>query len=101
MNPILKIIFCIPLVINALISLFYFVMTCFSLLFPPSAYYTAKNGLIFLAGCASILGALWWAYQLAIVQHKAGPGFAMLALSYLLWLIVLFVGLLFGDGRWN
>jgi hypothetical protein len=101
MHPILKIIFCVPLVVNGLVTLFYFVMTFSSLLFPPSAYYTTKNGLIFLLGCAAILGALWWAYQLAIVHQKAGPGFAMLVLSYLLWILVLIVGLVFGDGRWN
>ncbi|UFH57533.1 hypothetical protein [Spirosoma sp. KNUC1025] len=101
MHPVIKIFFCIPLLINALISLFYFVMTFWSLLFPPSAYYTTKSGLIFLLGCAAILTTLGWAYNLAIVQDKAGPGFTFLALSYLLWPIVLVIMLLFSDGRWN
>ncbi|MBD2705859.1 hypothetical protein IC229_35000 [Spirosoma sp. BT702] len=99
MQPIIKILFCIPLIINGLISTFYFVMTFYSLLFPPGPAYTAREGIPFLLGCATILGLLWWAYWLAILHTKPGAGFGVLALSYLAWPVLLLILFLLGGSK--
>ncbi|QHT66446.1 hypothetical protein GXP67_07130 [Rhodocytophaga rosea] len=75
MPLLVKIVFFIPLLINGLIALFYWGATLFSLIKPPSAYYTTRDGFIFITGYTVILALLAWAYHLAIVQHKTVSGF--------------------------
>ncbi|QIP17429.1 hypothetical protein G8759_34705 [Spirosoma aureum] len=98
MNLLLKFIFSAALAINGLIGVFYFIMTFYSILFPPGPAYRRGDSLIFLAGCTGILALLAWAYWLTMVQGKVGFGFAVLAGSYLCWLGVLVIGMVFSKG---
>jgi hypothetical protein len=96
MPLLVKIIFIIPLLINALITLFYWGATLFSLINPPSPYYTTRDGAIFITGCTAILTLLAWTYHLAMVQ-KAVSGFIVLGLSFLAWLVLIIVGVHFSE----
>ncbi|GAB3560544.1 hypothetical protein [Spirosoma fluminis] len=97
MHPVIKIIFCIPLIVNGLVTAFYFVMTLDSLVNPPGPSYTRQEGVSFLLITMTVLGLLGWAYYLAMIREKAGAGFGVLVLSYLAWPILLLILFLFTD----
>ncbi len=101
MNIILKITFFLAAGFNSLIALFYLVMTVFGLIFPPAPHYRSFSGVLFALGCAAVICMLGWAYWLTFVQGKQGTGFSILVVSYITWIPVLILMVLFGKGSWQ
>ncbi|MRS64338.1 hypothetical protein [Larkinella terrae] len=101
MSPILKIVFAVPLVLNALITTFYFVLNFWGVLTGMGPSHSRINDWIVLTGLATILALLGWAYHLAIVQERSLAGFGVLGLSILAWPLIFLAMLLFGKVHWQ
>jgi hypothetical protein len=101
MNSLLTTIFYLPMGLNTLDGLFYFIGYLLPLEYHSRPGPHSYERYVIVVASGAVLTLLAWAYQLAIVQGKTGAGFGVLGLSYLLWMLLLIIALFTFKRTWQ